>query len=316
MDLLSLVSMSTKRRGDYFSQAEALAKKLKDQPALEKRMMVESKTLVTGLRDKQLRWEEYERSLLEKTLISALAAVYLGSENNEPRGKMERAWPTIVGDMLPPLVKFLSETRAYLDDGTLRLGDKTVDFSDCLFGDEEDCDWMPIDDSSPQNPSNSPPKRKSTKLSPVESLLGASLLSRQDPAILSSKREPSKSSLKKSPQGENFPMNDDILETSPEEQKAIEAAKRAAVGRTWGSLLGRVIRYIANPAYSFFNLGVTMTRQDQGYKEMRRIPTLDSRTCKDCIYYGEQGWQPIGSLPMPGRNCRCYDRCRCSIEYR
>ena len=328
MDLLSLVSMSTKRRGDFFSQAEALAKKYKDQPALEKRMMVESKTLVTGLRDKQMRWEEYARSLLEKTLISALAAVYLGSEGNEPRKKMERAWPTIVGDMLPPLVKFLSETNAYLEDGTLRLGDKTMDFADCLLGegeDDEDCDWEPFNAPSKQDPPSSTSKRRPSEPVSAASLLIAGALAKQNPSSsppgakvseAPSGRKSSKVSLEKSPQNKSLSVSDEILKTSPEEQNAIEAAKKAAVGRTWGSLLGRVIRYIANPSYSFFNLGQAITRQDQGYKEMRRIPTLDSRTCKDCIHYGEQGWQPIGSLPMPGRNCRCYDRCRCSIEYR
>ena len=193
-----------------------------------------------------------------------------------------------------------------------------MDFADCApgeGGDDEDCDWIPIG-APPQDPSSSSSKRKSAKSPSEESLLGVSLLSRQDPSTSLSKPKSSKPALEKSPKDKGLQMTDEILKTSPEEQNAIEAAKKAAVGRTWVSLLGRVIRYIANPTYSFFNLGLTMTRQDQGYKEMRRIPTLDSKTCKDCIYYGEQGWQPIGSLPMPGRNCRCYDRCRCSVEYR
>jgi len=145
--------------------------------------------------------------------------------------------------MLPPLVKFLSETETYINDGTLRLGDKTMDFAD-------------------------------------------------------------------------YDFDGDVLETNPAEQGAIEAAKKEAVGRTWRSLLGRVVRYIANPTYSFFNLGQFMTRQDQGYKEMRRVGPQDRRTCKDCTHYHEAGWQPIGSLPMPGRGCTCFDNCRCSIEYR
>lgn len=85
MDLLSLIGMATKRRGDYFTQAEALRKKVNSQAELEERMTQESKVLVKGLRDKQMRWDEYERSLLDKTLISALAAVNLGAEDQPSR---------------------------------------------------------------------------------------------------------------------------------------------------------------------------------------------------------------------------------------
>ena len=130
MDLLNFVSMATKRRSDYFSQAQTLARKYKEQPLLEKRMAAESLGLVKGLRDKLMRWEEYERTMLDKTLTSALAAVILGSKNDKPNEKMEKAWPMIVGDMLPPLTKFLAETKEYIDSGVLRLGDQTVDFSD------------------------------------------------------------------------------------------------------------------------------------------------------------------------------------------
>ena len=243
MDLLSTVGLATKRRQDYFSQAKALAKKYKTQESLEDMMAKDAKVIVKGLRDKQMRWDEYERTLLDKTLISALAAVYLGAGDSKPDDKMEKAWPTIVGDMLLPLVKFLSETQEYIDDGTLRLGDKTMDFVDYDFDNE-------------------------------------------------------------------------LLETNPAEQGAIEAAKMVAVGRTWTSLLGRVIRYIANPTYSFFNLGSYMKHQEQGYKEMRRIGLQDKKTCQDCTHYHGLGWQPMGTLPMPGRGCQCFDHCRCSIEYR
>lgn len=217
MDLLSLIGMATKRRGDYFTQAEALRKKVNSQAELEERMTEESKVLVKGLRDKQMRWEEYERSLLDKTLISALAAVNLGAEDINPRGKMERAWATIVGEMLPPLHEFLVETKDALDNGGILLGDKTQDFGEV---------------------------------------------------------------------------------------------------KSWPGLLIRVIRYLANPSYSFFNLGQYYVRQDQGYREMKRVPKLDSRTCPDCVMFGRLGWQPLGTLPMPGKECQCYDRCRCSIDYR
>jgi hypothetical protein len=66
--------MATKRRSDYFKQAKTLARKYKEQPNLEERMKAESLGLVKGLRDKLMRWDEYERTMLDKTLTSALAA--------------------------------------------------------------------------------------------------------------------------------------------------------------------------------------------------------------------------------------------------
>jgi hypothetical protein len=130
MDLLSMVGLATKRRSDYFSQAKTLARKYKEQPRLEERMKAESLGLVKGLRDKLMKWGEYERTILDKTLISALAACVLGIKDGKIDQKLEKCWPIIVGDMLPPLTKFLAETKEYIDSGVLRLGDQTVDFAD------------------------------------------------------------------------------------------------------------------------------------------------------------------------------------------
>jgi hypothetical protein len=246
MDLLSAVGVVTKRRPDYYGQAETLAKKTGSQEALEERMFKESKALVKGLRDKQLKWSEYERSLMDKTLVSALAAVYLGAKDSKPREKMETAWPTIVGDMLPPLVKFMSETETYLKDGTLRLGDNTLEFEEI-----------------------------------PEDVMPDSFLSDDDPQLRGDK----------------------------------EATQGRAQGKTWPSLAGRVARYIATATFSFFALGSFMIAQQVGNKQMRRVAKHDKRTCPDCKNYDEMGWQPIGTLPMPGKGCRCYDRCRCYIEY-
>lgn len=218
MDLLSLVGLATRRRGDYFSQAIALAKKLKSQEKLESVMAEEAKVMVNALRLKQIRWAEYERTLVDKTLISALAAIYMGSNGARPEQKLEKAWPKVVGDLLPPLHSFLNETKLALDAGNIRVGDQTEDFAEGI--------------------------------------------------------------------------------------------------RSWLGLLGRVVRFIANPSYSFFNLGEYYVRQEQGFKQMRRVARKDKRTCSDCMTFDKQGWQPIGSLPMPGQECKCYDNCRCFIEYR
>lgn len=218
MDLLSTIGAATKRRADYFEQAQTLARKAKTREEVEEKMKREARVLVMGLRDQQMRWEEYERTLLDKTLVTALASVYLGAgEDNSPRQKMEKAWSTVVGDQVPPLVVFLQETKNDIDNGTLRLGDTTQEFAE---------------------------------------------------------------------------------------------------GHTWPSLLTRVIRYIANPSYGFFKLGEYETRKEQGYREMKRIAYDDGRTCPDCVKYDAMGWQPLGTVPLPGQGCRCYDYCRCIVDYR
>ena len=253
MDLLSMVGMATKRRSDYMQQAKTLAKRYPSQPALEKRMREESIGLVKGLRDKLMRWEEYERSLLDKTLTSALASVIIGVNDQKVNEHLESAWPIIVGDLLPPLTQFLAETKTYIDNGTLRLGDQTQDFADGL------------DNVVP----------------------GAVDLE-----------------------------TDELGDISPEEDGELEASQGRAQGKDWGSLATRVARYIASSTFAFVALGAFMVARAIGNKEMRRVNRHDKRVCPDCRSYGEAGWKPIGSLPMPGKGCQCYDRCRCYIEYR
>ena len=254
MDLLSMVGMATKRRSDYFQQAKTLARKYKEQPILEERMKAESFGLVKGLRDKLMKWDEYERTMLDKTLVSALAACILGIKEDKADRKLEKCWPIIVGDMVPPLTAFLAETKEYINSGVLRLGDQTLDFADY-------------------------------------DLLGAI------PGAINLE-------------------SDELEGINPEEEGALEAERSRAQGKTWPSLANRAARYLATPTFSFFSLGEYMVAQDQGFKEMRRVAKRDKKTCVDCKTYGEAGWAPIGELPMPGKGCRCYDRCRCYPEYR
>ena len=254
MDLLSAIGQITKRRSDFFSQAKTLAAKCKDQPTLEERMKGEAIALVKGYRDKLMKWEEYERTLIDKTLVSALAAVILGVGTDKPEQKLEKSWPVIVGDMLPPLLTFLAETKTYIDSGVLRPGDQTLDFADYnLFG----------------------------------AVPGA-----VDIGI------------------------DELDNINPEQIGELEAEQQRAQGKTWPSLAERVSRYLATPTFSFYNLGLYMVSQDQGFKEMRRVAKRDKKCCVDCKQYDSMGWQPFGELPIPGKGCRCYDRCRCFIEYK
>ena len=47
-----------------------------------------------------------------------------------------------------------------------------------------------------------------------------------------------------------------------------------------------------------------------GFTWERRIRTK-SNSCSPCISYAAAGWQPIGSLPHPTRDCECRANCGC-----
>lgn len=254
MDLLSMVGMATKRRSEYFDQAKTLAKRYPSQTKLEEKMKAESIGLVKGLRDKLMRWDEYERTVLDKTLTSALASVIIGVDNKKVDERLEQAWPSIIGTMLPPLTQFLAETKEYIDSGVLRLGDQTADFADSDFQ-----------------------------------------------GVFPNSREL---------------QEDEIAGINPEDEGISEAQKGRAQGKTWGSLASRLTRYLATATFTFAALGGFMVAKALGNKEMRRVNRHDKRVCPDCKTFGEAGWQPIGTLPMPGQGCRCFDRCRCEIQYR
>lgn len=222
---------------------------MKTQEKLETKMEEEARGLVKALRDGEIRWEEYSRSLVDRTLIAALAAVYLGSQLSNPKANMDKAFSSVVGDMLPPLKSFLDQTEYALENGILMLGDKALDFAD---GDLFEDVYYPEDSN-------------------LEPLLG------------------------------------NVQEANPGQQRR---------KTTWPGLYSRVKRYVSSPTFSFYALGESLVKRDQGFKQMRRIARKDPRTCPDCIGFEEKGWQPIGSLPMPGKQCRCFDRCRCFVEYR
>jgi hypothetical protein len=62
-----------------------------------------------------------------------------------------------------------------------------------------------------------------------------------------------------------------------------------------------------------------MTRQREmllrGTTEMSR-ERHSTESCPSCIRYEAAGWQPVGSLPLPGQESECLTRCRCSVDYR
>ena len=90
----------------------------------------------------------------------------------------------------------------------------------------------------------------------------------------------------------------------------------SSVPATWNGVESRLSRYLVTPMYGFAIAGTLALNQSLGYREMKRVSRHDKKVCQDCNNWDSMGWQPIGLLPPPGQRCRCYDNCRCYIEYR
>ena len=102
----------------------------------------------------------------------------------------------------------------------------------------------------------------------------------------------------------------------PEDEFVSESAEESSPPASWSGVESRVSRYLVSPIYGWYNRGEIRKNVRLGYKEMKRISQKDKKVCPECVEFEQQGWKPIGSLPSPGVDCRCFDRCRCSIEYR
>lgn len=109
-------------------------------------------------------------------------------------------------------------------------------------------------------------------------------------------------------------LEDDIRGFIPDD--ALDAEPGKSIPATWSGVRSRLDRYLVTPAYRWYNAGEMARRQELGSVEVRRIARRDKKVCRDCLDYEAAGWQPIGSLPVPGTRCRCLDRCRCRLEYR
>jgi len=101
-----------------------------------------------------------------------------------------------------------------------------------------------------------------------------------------------------------------------EDEFVSENADESSPPASWSGVETRVSRYLVTPIYGWYNRGEIRKNVRLGYKEMRRVTQKDRKVCPECVEFQQQGWKQIGSLPTPGVDCRCYDRCRCSIEYR
>ena len=79
--------------------------------------------------------------------------------------------------------------------------------------------------------------------------------------------------------------------------------------------LNRIEGYVLDARRQFFAAGREAAQQSGAVFEDRRI--LHAReSCIDCVRYAQLGWQPAGTLPLPGERSRCGSYCHCSMEQR
>lgn len=109
-------------------------------------------------------------------------------------------------------------------------------------------------------------------------------------------------------------IEDEALGYIPEDD--LDAKPGKSIPATWVGVRKRLDRYLVTPAYRWFNAGEMARQQELGAGEMRRVAKRDKRCCRDCLDYDAAGWQPIGTLPVPGTRCKCLDRCRCRLDFR
>ena len=106
----------------------------------------------------------------------------------------------------------------------------------------------------------------------------------------------------------------DVLDEMP--TRLMVPTEGKSTPASWEGVEERLSRYLVTPVYSWYSFGEMERMTRTGMKQMRRTARLDKKCCDDCRGYHAMGWQPIGTLPVPGERCRCHDRCRCIMDYR
>lgn len=94
-----------------------------------------------------------------------------------------------------------------------------------------------------------------------------------------------------------------------------EFAAQIANGDVSPDQLAARMQLYTNHLQASFWEGRDGAMSDSGYTEERRVLNPGAAHCDDCVGYAEQGWQPIGTLPVPGEDCQCIANCQCDFEY-
>lgn len=80
--------------------------------------------------------------------------------------------------------------------------------------------------------------------------------------------------------------------------------------------MNRVQGYVLEARQQFFKAEREALRET-GRQYLERRVLAASEHCRGCVDYARMGWQPFGTLPLPGDgSTECGPRCRCTIERR
>lgn len=80
--------------------------------------------------------------------------------------------------------------------------------------------------------------------------------------------------------------------------------------------LNRVQGYVLEARQQFFK-AEREALMAAGHRFEERRVLAASEHCNGCVTYARMGWQPMGTLPLPGDgDTECGRRCRCSLERR
>ena len=76
----------------------------------------------------------------------------------------------------------------------------------------------------------------------------------------------------------------------------------------------RVNMYAKSVRSSYF-AGQRVAKEEAGLTMERRV-TTSGNPCDPCAKDEKMGWQPLGTLPVPGTDCKGLTNCMCYMEYR
>ena len=306
MDLLTFVGLASRRRENYEERARDLVSLYSSLEGLEEEMEERAEKLALRLKESRVTLSEFRRAAAEDTLVSSLAALMLGRENDE--NLPQSAFMEAMGQM-----KYLWN---FFDDIQLSLNSNRLSDSDDFA--EEDDDWyypVPGEDA-PLTISSQDRNFEAGVVSPPTSLIvpvtsRAAAMKAAVNAVKTSEED-----LEREIKSSQVSATVTTDSQAAQAQKSVKPAQRQRGPATWKGLVSRLKRFLVTPLYRWFNTGAFNKNLQTGFKEMRRVSRGDHKVCPDCRYFDFLGWVPIGSLPMPGVQCRCHDRCRCRMEYR
>lgn len=79
--------------------------------------------------------------------------------------------------------------------------------------------------------------------------------------------------------------------------------------------MNRIQGYVSEARQQFFAAQRDATMATGRQMEERRVLHA-KESCVNCVDYAAQGWQPAGTLPLPGELSQCNKYCLCTLEVR